>query len=150
MQLNKERMIKLLTNTARTAILLWICTITQIYWSMGILTDNTSSGCLNCSFFHDAFFISLFSTLILTILFLPLDRIKKNSFNITAKWILLMAVWFFWDYTIFVDRESSWSTYDFKAEIYCTMYTSALPIIIVSAITLIILHLDLVLSKLKK
>ncbi|CDT05944.1 hypothetical protein ACR780_09460 [Sphingobacterium faecium] len=143
-------MINLLTNTARTAILIWICTFIQIYWSMGVLTDNTSSGCLDCSFFHDAFFISLFSTLILTVLFVLLDLIKKNSVKVAAKWILLMAGWFFWDYTIFVDRESSWSTYDLKAEIYCTLYTSAIPIIILSAITLIILHLDLVLSKLKK
>lgn len=145
----KKSILKLLNSTAFIAVTLFAFTFIQTYWSMGKLSDQTSSGCLDCSFVYDAFFISLCSTIILTLLFLLIARIKKNRYKITIEFVLLTSFWLFWNYSIFVDRESSWSTYSFNEEIYCTIYSSLLPILVLSVLTLVTINHQFILSKFK-
>jgi hypothetical protein len=144
----KKNILKLLNSSAFIAITLFAYTFLQIYWSMGKLSDQTSSGCLDCSFVYDAFFISLCSTIILTILFLLIARIKKNRYKIAIEFLLLTSFWVFSNYIIFVDRESSWSTYSFDEEIYYTIYLSLLPVLVLSVLTLFTINKKFIFSQL--
>lgn len=145
----KKSILKLLNSTAFIAVTLFAFTFIQTYWSMGKLSDQTSSGCLDCSFVYDAFFISLCSTIILTLLFLLIARIKKNRYKITIEFVLLTSFWLFWNYSIFVDRESSWSTYSFNEEIYYTVYLSLLPILVTATVALMTIHHQVIRSKIQ-
>lgn len=40
-----------------TLLILFLVTFLELYWSMGQLSDHTSSSCLECSFFEDAFLL---------------------------------------------------------------------------------------------
>ncbi|AZA53664.1 hypothetical protein EG348_11880 [Chryseobacterium sp. G0201] len=107
---------------------------------MGRLSDNTSSSCLECSFFEDAFFISLMTAFFLSILFSIFSLLKNLYLKMVIEFILLAAVWLFWNYTIFVERESSWSTYLFNEEIHYTISQSLFPVIILGCFSVILLH----------
>lgn len=112
-----------------TAIIFSI-TLLQIYWSMGGLSDHTSSGCLNCSFFRNAVLMSFFASIFLSLIFSLFYLIKNTFIKAIVEFLLLVILWLFWNYSIFVDRESSWSTYDFKSEIYYVTSQSFFPIIL--------------------
>ena len=146
----KKSILILMNSIAFIAVTLFPFTFIQTYWSMGKLSDQTSSGCLACSFVYDAFFISLCSTIMLTILFLLIARIKKNRYKITIEFLLLTSFWIFWNYSIFVDRESSWSTYSFNEEIYYTIYLSLLPVLVLSVLTLLTINNKFIFSKLNR
>lgn len=118
-----------------SALLLFVATFLEIYWAMGSFSEKISSGCLNCSFKEDVFRISLMTVFLLVIVFLFLSLIKNRSFRNIIQWIFLNLVWLFWNYTVFVDRESSWSTYTFNEEIHFTIFYSILPILVLSTIT---------------
>mgnify|MGYP003582943171 FL=1 len=122
------------------AVLLFVFTLIEIYWAMGSFSDKISSGCLDCSFFDDAYLMTLFSTVFLSIVFLALSFIKNNTLKIILQLLILISVWFFWNYTIFADRESGWSTYLFKEEIMYTFKLSFLPISILSIVTVFTLN----------
>lgn len=117
-----------------------MATFVQLYWAMGKLSDNTSSSCLECSFFEDAFLMSLLTGFFFSILFSIFSLLKNIYLKATIEFILLAAVWLFWNYTIFVERESSWSTYLFNEEIYYTISQSILPVIVLGCISIILLH----------
>ena len=120
--------------------LLFISTMIEIYWSMGNFSEQMSSGNPDASFFDDAYLMSLFTTVFLVFLFLLLSLIKNNYLKITLQLLLLVLVWFFWNYTIFVDRESSWSTYTFKEELLYTLSVSVFPTLTLSIITVFVLN----------
>jgi len=122
------------------AVLFFVFTLIEIYWAMGSFSDKISSGCLDCSFFDDAYLMTLFSTVCLSIIFLPFSLIKNSNLKITLQLLLLILIWFFWNYTIFVDRESSWSTYLFKEEVMYTLHFSFFPILILSIVTVFTLN----------
>ncbi|MFC6246258.1 hypothetical protein [Flavobacterium psychroterrae] len=82
--------------------------------------------------------MSLITAIFLTIVFLILSFIKNMTLKSIIELIFLILVWFFWNYTIFVDRESSWSTYRFKEELYYTLSISFLPISLLSIITVVV------------
>ncbi|MFP3593644.1 hypothetical protein [Chryseobacterium sp. SIMBA_038] len=56
------------------------------------------------------------------------------------EFILLVTLWLFWNYSIFVEREYSWSTYLFKEEIYITILQSIFPVIVLGCVSIILLH----------
>lgn len=120
--------------------LLFISTMIEIYWSMENFSEQMSSGNPDASFFDDAYLMSLFTTVFLVFLFLLLSLIKNNYLKITLQLLLLVLVWFFWNYTIFVDRESSWSTYTFKEELLYTLSVSVFPTLTLSIITVFVLN----------
>ncbi|UPZ16383.1 hypothetical protein [Flavobacterium humidisoli] len=122
------------------AVLFFVFTLIEIYWAMGSFSDKPSSACLDCSFFDDAYLMTLFSTVFLSIVFLALSFIKNSTLKVILQLLILISVWFFWNYTIFVDRESSWSTYLFKEEIMYTLEFSFLPISILSLVTIFTLN----------
>ncbi|QQD16077.1 hypothetical protein [Sphingobacterium sp. UDSM-2020] len=143
----KKSKLKLLSSTAFVAMTLFAFTFIQTYWSMGKLADQTSSGCLDCSFIYDACLISLCNAIILSLLFLLIAKIKRNRYQIAVEFVLLTSFWFFWNYNIFVDRESSWSTYSFDEEIYYTVYLSLLPVLVTATLTLMTIHHQVIRSK---
>ncbi|WP_428231093.1 hypothetical protein [Flavobacterium sp.] len=135
LQINK--MLKNLKKPLSIGLLFFISTILEIYWSVGQFSGRMSSGNPDASFFDDAYLMSLFSTIFLTIVFLFLSFIKNIYLKVTIQLIFLISVWFFWNYTVFVDRESSWSTYTFKEELYYTFSISILPVLVLSVATIL-------------
>lgn len=63
---------------------------------------------------------------------------------------MVVPIWFFWNYTLFVERESSCSTYLFKEELYLTAYTSFLPIIILAPISIFPVYYEEIKTKFVK
>ncbi|WP_433628056.1 hypothetical protein [Chryseobacterium cucumeris] len=117
-----------------------VVTFLQFYWSMGTLSERVSSGCIDCSFFEDAVYISLIAGGFLSIIFSLLFFVKKIFFKASVEFLFLIFVWLFWNYTLFVDRESSWSTYDFNSEIQYTISLSFLPVTVLGCLCVVILH----------
>ncbi len=107
---------------------------------MGRLSGHMSSGCLECSFFEDAVWISFFSGMLLSIIFSVLSFIKNAAIKVSIEFLLLIVTWFFLNYSIFVDRESSWSSYDFKSEMYYTLSLSLFPAILSGSMCILLLH----------
>jgi hypothetical protein len=127
-------------NLSISAIIIFVATLLQTYWSMGQLSDHMSSGCLSCSFFEDAVLMSFFSAVLLSIVFSLPFFFKKTIFTAIAEFLLLIAIWLFLNYSVFVDRESSWSTYDIQSEIYYTVSMSIFPVILLGGLCIIVLH----------
>lgn len=121
-------MIKRLKKSLSIGLLIFITTILEIYWSVGNFSERMSSGNPDASFFDDAYLMSLFTTVFLSFLLLLVSLLKNSFLKITIGLILFISVWFFWNYTVFVDRESSWSTYTFHEELLYTLSVSVLPI----------------------
>ncbi len=117
------------------SILLFVFTFIEIYWAMGSFSEKLSSGNPDSLFFDDAYLLSVFATILLTIAFLLFTLIKNNYLKTALELISLILIWFFWNYNIFVDRESAWSTYLFKEEIVYTLTLSFFPILILSIAT---------------
>ncbi|MBF4486539.1 hypothetical protein IRZ78_17090 [Flavobacterium sp. CSZ] len=134
LQINK--MLKNLKKPLSIGLIFFISTFLEIYWAVGEFSGRMSSGNPDASFFDDAYLMSLFTTIFLTILFLFLSLIKNIYFKVTIQFIFLISVWFFWNYTVFVDRESSWSTYRFNEELHYTLSVSILPIMVLSIPTI--------------
>lgn len=142
----KNKIFPLLKRLIIIAGFLFVFTFAQIYWAMGSFSERMSSGCLNCSFFDDAYLMSVFTTVFLTIVFLLFTLIKNKYLQIGLEFIFLIFVWFLWDYGIFVDRESSWSTYLLNEEITYTLSFSFFPILVLS--TVMVFALRYILRKL--
>lgn len=136
----KNKIFSFIKKPLLIAVILFVFTLIEIYWAMGSFSNKPSSGCLDCSFFDDAYLMTLFSTVFLSIVFLPFSLIKNRNLKVTLQLLLLILIWFFWNYTIFVDRESSWSTYLFKEEIMYTLKFSFLPILTLSILTIFTLN----------
>ena len=115
-------------------------TFLQFYWSMGTFSDRMSSGCLECLFAEDALFMSVITGIFLSVIFCSFSFIKRILIKIGIEFILLIFVWLFWNYSIFVDRESSWSTYDFNAEIQYTISLSFFPVFFLGCLCISLLH----------
>lgn len=138
--LSQNKTIQFLKKNLLIGLLIFISTLLEIYWSVGKFSTRISSGCLDCSFFQDVFFMSLITSIFLTIVFLMVSLIKNITLKSIIKVIFLILVWYFWNYTVFVDRESSWSTYTFKEELYYTLSISVFPVSILSIITVLVLN----------
>lgn len=110
-------MFKVSKRFSYTACLLSVVTFVQIYWAMEHFADRISSADLHLGFWEDAIYMSLMAGLLFGILFGFIARIRNSYTRCTIQFIVLVSVWFFWNYTIFVERESSWSTYLFHEEI---------------------------------
>lgn len=132
--------LKTLKRILLVAVVIFIATFLQIYWAMGKFSDTISSGCLNCSFFYDAFMMSLITSVFMSILFFILSSIKNKYINIAIEFTLLVSIWLYWNYTIFVERESSWSTYLFNEEINYTISFSFFPVLVLVSVVLFALN----------
>jgi hypothetical protein len=136
----KSQLFSVLKRIIFIATLIFLASYLQMYWAMGRLSSQTSSSCLDCTFTEDAFMAAFITSLFLTIVFQILLKIKKRTLKITIEFLLLAFVWLFWDYTVFVERESSWSTYLFKEELFYSVYNSVLPILVLSIITIFLVN----------
>lgn len=139
-QFTQTNFFKFLKKIVIIGSVIFVATFLQAYWAMGEFSDRMSSGCLDCSFSYDVFMISLMTSIFLSILFLILHSIKNKYLKIAIEFVLLISVWFFWNYTIFVDRESSWSTYLFNQEVNYTLHCSFLPVLILTSAVLFVLN----------
>lgn len=131
-QISQNKIIQVLKKTLFIALVFFASTFIEIYWSMGKFSERMSSGCLDCSFIEDVYLISLLTSAFLTIVFLLLSFIKKIYLKSTIGLIVLLSIWGFWNYSFFVDRESSWSSYTFKEEFLYTFSLSILPVLALS------------------
>lgn len=131
-QISLNMIIRVLRKALFIALVFFASTFMEIYWSMGKFSERMSSGCVDCSFIEDVYLISLLTSAFLTIAFLLLSLIKKIYLKSTIGLILLLSIWGFWNYSIFVDRESSWSTYTFEEEFLSTFSLSILPVLALS------------------
>lgn len=138
--ISQNKFIWFLKKYILVGLLLFTSTFLEIYWSVGKFSKNISSGCLDCTFSEDVFLMSLFTTIFLTFLFLALSLIKNMHLKRTIEILILILMWFFWNYTVFVDRESSWSTYNFREELLYTLCNSILPVLVLSTITIFALN----------
>lgn len=120
-----------------TGIIIFIFTMSEIYFSIGRLSNSLSADCTNCLFIEDALFFSLITSLLSMLLFNILQRLKHEKIRLLIGFIFLNLIWLYWNYVIFVDRESAWSTYSFKEELFYTIYSSILPITILSTLAIL-------------
>jgi hypothetical protein len=146
-KLIKPKLLKILKRILFVSILIFLATFLQVYWAIGTLSSKMSSGCLDCSFFDDTFMASLLTSFFLTILFNLFFVIKNKCIKISIQFLLLASVWLFWNYTIFVDRESSWSTYQFNEEMHYTISISLLPLLVLTFATLFIINFKFLVKK---
>lgn len=135
-----KKLIFLLKKFAFYFLVITAGTYLQVYWAMGYLSDRISSSCLDCSFALDTLFISLFSAVFLSLIFVLISRIKNLYLKLIPEFLLLASWWFFLDYSDFVERESSWSTYLFEEEVQITLIQGFFPILIMSVIVIFILN----------
>jgi hypothetical protein len=136
----QNKWIQLLKKFSSIGLLIFTTTLLEIFWAMRKFSNSPSSSCLDCSFSEDAFLVSLITAFFLTIVFLALSFIKNNYLKLIIQLIVLISIWFFWNYTVFVERESSWSTYLFKEELLYTLSCSFLPVLVLSIITVFSIH----------
>lgn len=136
----KNKIFSLLKKLILIAAFLFVFTFAEIYWAMGSFSERMSSGCLDCSFFDDAYLMSVFTTVFLIIVFLLFTLIKNKYLQIGLELVFLISIWFLWNYGIFVNRESSWSTYLLNEEIMYTLSFSFFPILVLSTVMLFALH----------
>ncbi|MBD1433539.1 hypothetical protein H8B06_11925 [Sphingobacterium sp. DN00404] len=141
--INKKRPVTILKRFSAIAIILSVATFTQIYWAMGQFSDLMSSADLERGFIEDALYMSLLTGLLLGTLFFFIVRIRNRYIKYALQWVLLAAIWFFWNDTIFVEREASWSTYLFHEEMYYVTYLSFFPITILSTLTLLAINYNI-------
>ena len=133
-------LIKTLQRLLLVAVIIFFATFFQIYWAMGTLSSKVSSGCVDCSFFFDACILSLLTSFFIPLLFQVFFFMKNKFIKIPIEFLVLASVWMFWDYTIFVERESSWSTYLFNEEINHTILLSLFPVVMLAFVSLFILN----------
>ncbi|MCW3169665.1 hypothetical protein OMO38_14155 [Chryseobacterium sp. 09-1422] len=143
----KTKTISFLKRVSALGIIIFVATFLQLHWSMGHLSESMSSACLECWFVEDVMYLSLITALFLGILFTVLPSQMNRIFIMTVQFLLLISIWFFWDYSIFVERESSWSTYLFNEEIHYVIYYSALPISTLSLAALLFINHQLFIKK---
>lgn len=122
-----------------TVIVIFICSMFAIYFSMGNLSDSLSASCMNCSFIEDALFYSLITSLLSMPVLSILQNLKHKKITLLIGFICLNFIWLYWNYQIFVDRESAWSTYLFEEALFYTILWSILPITIFSLLSIAIL-----------
>lgn len=135
-----RRFLPFLKRFSISVVIIFLITMLQIYWSMGRLADQMSSSCMSCGFLDDAVFMSFLTGIFLSAVFILFNSVQKLFIKYVVEILLLISVWVFWNYSIFVDRESSWSTYDFEAEMYTTLSQSFFPVIILGCGCISLLH----------
>ncbi|RKE88292.1 hypothetical protein BXY58_1438 [Epilithonimonas arachidiradicis] len=141
------RILPFLKNSTFYFLVIFAGTFLQVYWAMGFLSDNTSSHCLECSFFEDIFLYSILTGILLSLIFSFISKINNRFLKIAAELFFTTATWFFWNYEIFVDRESSWSTYLLTEELFVTLYCSLFPILTMSVVVIFIINYRLILKR---
>ncbi|WDF48442.1 hypothetical protein PQ459_08175 [Chryseobacterium sp. KACC 21268] len=138
--INRNQILSLSKRILFVALVVFGSTFLQIYWSMGQFADQMSSACLECWFVEDAFYMSVMTSVFLAIVFNFLEMVQSRVFRIVVQFLLLISAWFFLDYSIFVERESSWSTYHFNEELYYVATLSFLSILILSCLNIMIIN----------
>ena len=138
--MTKNKLIRFLKCFLFVSVVIFASTFLQFYWSMGQFSERMSSSCMECWFVEDAFYMSILTGVFLAIIFNSLVFIKNKFVQIGIQFLFLISIWYFWDYTIFVERESSWSTYLFNEEIYYVTSLSVLPILVLSLATVFFIN----------
>lgn len=120
-----------------TGIIIFIFTVVEIYFSMGNLSNSLSAACIKCSFMEDAFLFSFITSIFSVLVFSILKRLNHKKISLFIEFVFLNLIWLYWNYVIFVDRESAWRTYLFDEEVFYTIYWSILPVTILSVLAIL-------------
>jgi hypothetical protein len=111
------------------------------YFSMNEYSNDISSSCFDCTYKRDVF---LFSTYV-SIIFLLLELLRRNlkkKWNIAILYpIIFLIVVFFNNYNIFIDRVSSWSSYNTMEELLSVVSNSYLYLSFSTILLIILLKL---------
>ena len=108
---------------------------------MNEYSNDISSSCFDCTYKRDFF---LFSTYV-SIIFLLLELLRRNlkkKWNIAILYpIIFLIVVFFNNYNIFIDRVSSWSSYNTMEELLSVVSNSYLYLSFSTILLIILLKL---------
>jgi len=135
-----NKLISFLKKTIFYVLVIFIGTYLQVHWAMGYLSGNLSSSCLDCSFALETLYLSLFTAVLLVFIIILISKIKNLYLKLGLEFLLLSSWWLFIDYSDFVERESSWSTYLFEEEIRETLNHSFFSILIISVVVIFVLN----------
>lgn len=138
--MSKLKTINFIKRVSFFGVIIFVASVAQFYWSMGHLSESMSSACLECWFGEDVFYLSLINALFLALVFAVLPLKMNKIFKILLQFLLLISIWFFWNYSIFVERESSWSTFLFDEEIQYVLHYSVLPILVLAFATVFFIN----------
>ena len=113
--------IKIIIRSIVFSLLIFVCT----YLSMRTFADQPAASCLSCSYLKDTFFLSLFSLLVIpfVLLFLTKAKITHTLFSLIVS-VIFILIAFVINFNLFIDRVSSWSSYNTKDEVLATAYQS--------------------------
>lgn len=137
MPFNKMKFFERVKSPLITGIIIFIFTVVEIYFSMGNLSNSLSVACIKCSFMEDAFLFSFITSIFSVLVFSILKRLNHKKISLFIEFVFLNLIWLYWNYVIFVDRESAWSTYLFDKEVFYTIYWSILPVTILSVLAIL-------------
>lgn len=137
MPFNKMKFFERVKSPLITGIIIFIFTVVEIYFSMGNLSNSLSAACIKCSFMEDAFLFSFITSIFSVLVFSILKRLNHKKISLFIEFVFLNLIWLYWNYVIFVDRESAWSTYLFDEEVFYTIYWSILPVTILSVLAIL-------------
>lgn len=115
---------------------IFVSSLIQFYWAVGQFADQMSSACMTCSFFEDAIMMSLMISIFCATLFFFIFKLNNIYFKNCFAAVLLMTLWYYFDYSIFVERVSSWSTYSLNEAINVTTSLAFIPIVIMTFVCL--------------
>ena len=140
--MRKNKISNVIKKAGITACVIFIATLAEIYWAMGSLSVQMSSGCPECSFLKEAFYMSAMTAAFLAILFLFATFVRQVYIRCTIEFILLLLVWLFWNLGIFQDSKASWSTSTSNEEMNSTISMSFFPMIILAIACIGILNFN--------
>ncbi len=114
------------------ALLIFVFTLSQIYYAMGKL-DNVHSSALP-SFFEEALSMSIFTVIAYISIAYILRKTQSQNLKMLARFSFFVVIWFYLDYCIFEYQVAMWSTFTFYEILYSTLSYSWLAILILATL----------------
>jgi hypothetical protein len=146
-QISQNKTTLVLKKRLFIGLILFTITFIEFCWSVGDFPERISRGYLDCTVSESVYLMSLQIAVFLTIVFLLLSIFKKIYLKSAIKLILLILIWGFLNYIVFIDSESSWSTYYFEEEFLYTISFSIVPVLVLSIAAIVSINY---ISRIKK
>ncbi|WP_257668846.1 hypothetical protein [Parapedobacter tibetensis] len=109
----------------------YILCVVQAYLSMLPMSEEPSSTCWNCSLLREVLVLSV-CIICIPLVVLLVRKIETRS-RLVFSLVCFAAVCSFVDYSVYVSRVASWSTFTFREELAGT-FGHAFPYILASAL----------------
>lgn len=121
------------------SFIIYMLAVVTTYFSMYEYSKDMSSSCFECSYKRDVFLSSVCVSVVFLLLVLLKKARKKNWYIPLWFSLIFVLLVFFNNYSIFVDRVSSWSTFTFIEELISTLSDSCLCLGISTMIVFVLL-----------